>query len=120
MGRGTRASLRPCYIGYGSAAQLEELRHWAIRDDAHCLALSTQDGLIPPENAKALAELALPETATLATKIADQLAALNCSKVVLYSEKVGERPSAQTVLGCLHLAAAEASGLKVMHEEAWG
>ncbi|MBK8902182.1 MAG: S9 family peptidase [Anaerolineaceae bacterium] len=110
---------RPCYIGYGSAAQLEELRHWAIRDEADCFAFSASDGLIAPNGDTAAAELTLHEAASLAEKIAQQLEGLNCSKVVLYSEKVGERPSAQTVLGCLHLAAAQAGGLKVVHEEVW-
>ncbi|MEZ4590836.1 MAG: S9 family peptidase [Chloroflexota bacterium] len=110
---------RPCYIGYGSAEQLEELRHRAIRDEADCFAFSPSDGLIPPEKADAPAEFSLAEVATVAAKIGEQLKALNCSKVVLYSEKVGERPFAQTVLGCLHLAAAQTGGLKVVHEEAW-
>jgi len=110
---------RPCYIGYGSAAQLEELRHWASRDEADCFAFSASDGLIAPENVDKPTDFSLSEAAKIAAKIAEQLAACNCSKVVLYSEKVGERPLAQTVLGCLHLAAAQAGGLKVMHEEVW-
>ena len=109
---------RPCYIGYGSPAQLKELRHWAIRDEADCFALSS-DGLVAPEQADAPVEFALPEVAKLAEKIGQQLADLNCSKLVLYSEKVTKRPFAQTVLGCLHLAAAQAGGLKVVHEEVW-
>src|SRR5690606_6002012 len=98
---------RPCYIGYGSAAQLEELRHLANRDEADCFAFAS-DGLIAPVNADTPAEFSLSEVAKIAAKIAEQLTALNCSKLVLYSEKVGERPFAQTVLGCLHLAAAQA------------
>lgn len=109
---------RPCYIGYVSAAQLEELRHLANRDEADCFAFAS-DGLIAPENADAPTEFSLSEVAKIAAKIAEQLTALNCSKLVLYSEKVGERPFAQTVLGCLHLAAAQAGGLKVVHEETW-
>ncbi len=118
-GEAKEAAKRPCYIGYGSAAQLEELRHWASRDEADCFAISTRDGLIATENADDPAELSLQEAATLAEKMAQQLAELHCSKIVLYSAKVGERPSIQTVLGCLHLAASQAGGLKVVHEEAW-
>lgn len=109
---------RPCYIGYGSAAQLEALRHLATRDEADCFAFSNS-GLVALENPDGPAEFALHEVTALAAKIGEQLENLNCSKVVLYSEKVGERPFTQTVLGCLHLAAAQAGGLKVVHEESW-
>ncbi|MFZ1396291.1 MAG: S9 family peptidase [Candidatus Promineifilaceae bacterium] len=110
---------RPCYVGYGSTEQLEELRHWANRDEADCFAISTRNGLIATEMADAPTEFSLSDAAAIAAKIGEQLKSLNCSKVVLYSEKVGERPFTQTVLGCLHLAAAQAGGLKVVHEEVW-
>jgi dipeptidyl aminopeptidase/acylaminoacyl peptidase len=108
---------RPYYIGYGSAAQLVQLQQWASHDDAACFALSPQDGLIPPDAQVSLANLTTEAAAQVASKIAQQLEPLNCSKLVLYSAAVKKRPSAQTALGCLHLAAAQAGGLKVIHEE---
>jgi hypothetical protein len=112
---------RPCYIGYGSQAQLEELLHWARRDEAELWAFSLDEGLVKPGYTKEGDLVDLDTTAALANKIGQKLVSGNYSKVVLYSAAVKERPSAQTVLGCLHLAAAQAGGLKVMHEEveAW-
>lgn len=113
---------RPCYVGYGSAEQMKELIHWARRDGADCRLFSATEGLVKPENSLE-EQSGISTTATaLAGVIAQQLETLNCSKLVLYSVSWEKRPSAQTVLGCLHLAAARAGGLKVVHEEveAWG
>jgi hypothetical protein len=112
---------RPCYIGYGSKAQLKQLQHWAVRDEAECWALSPDEGLVKLSHAKEDHVVDMGSIADLADKIGQKLATGNYSKLVLYSAVVEKRPSAQTVLGCLHLAAAQAGGLKVVHEEveAW-
>ncbi len=113
---------RPCYVGYGTKEQLAELIHWANHDDADCRLFSATNGLVAPDTDLEDQSGISTTAAALAGTIAQQLKALNCSKLVLYSAAVAERPSAQTVLGCLHLAAAQIGGLKVVHEEVeeWG
>ncbi len=113
---------RPCYIGYGSKAELEQLRHWALRDNAELWVFTPNEGLIKPDQSKEGELVDLQSIPDLANKVGQKLVAGNYSKLVFYSAAVGKRPSAQTVLGCLHLAAAQAGGLKVVHEEveAWG
>lgn len=113
---------RPYYIGYGTKQQMAELTHWASHDDADCRIFSATNGLVAPDT-DLEDQSGISTTATaLASTIAQQLKTLNCSKLVLYSTAMEKRPSVHTVLGCLHLAAAQIGGLKVVHEEVedWG
>jgi hypothetical protein len=115
------AEKRPCYVGYGNKQQMAELTHRASHDDADCRLFSASHGLVAPDTDLEDQSGISTTAAALASTIAQQLKTLNCSKLVLYSAAVEKRPSAQTVLGCLHLAAAQIGGLKVVHEEveAW-
>ncbi|MAT98612.1 MAG: peptidase S9 family protein [Anaerolineaceae bacterium] len=118
----TDVEKRPCYVGYGTKQQMAELVHWASHDTADCRLFSATHGLVAPDTDLEDQSGISTTAAALASTIAQQLKALNCSKLVLYSAAVEKRPSAQTVLGCLHLAAAQIGGLKVVHEEVeeWG
>ena len=113
---------RPCYIGYGSKVELEQLMQWALRDEAELWAISLDEGLVKLFYATETDLTDLNRVPDLARQIGEQLRQQNYSKVVFHSAAVAKRPSAQTVLGCLHLAAAQAGGLKVVHEEVadWG
>ena len=113
---------RPCYIGYGTKQQMAELTHWASHDDADCRIFSATNGLVAPDTDLEDQSGISTTAAALASTIAQQLKTLNCSKLVLYSTAMEKRPSVHTVLGCLHLAAAQIGGLKVVHEEVedWG
>ena len=109
---------RPCYIGFGNPQQVAEAHHWARRDAADYRVLSPAVGLTEPDsNHRPLPDLSVATGSQLATTIASQLQALNFKKLVLYTAPIEKRPSAQTALGCLHLAAAQTGGLKIVHHE---
>ena len=114
---------RPYYIGYGNNKQIEELCHWAFRDGAICRTLTGAAEATESTNTqKPEADLTMDEAANLVDTLATQLETFKCSKLIFYSAPIEKRPSAQIALGCLHLAAAQAGGIKVEHEEVkdWG
>jgi len=117
------AEKRPCYIGFGTPEQLDELHHWARRDGADCRFFSASAGLVETDPGRdAPPSLTTHEAAKLADTIAHQLEALSCRELIFYSPPAEKQPAVQSALGCLHLAAAQIGGLPVKHEEvaAWG
>ena len=112
---------RPCYLGYGSDEQLEELHQWAKRDEAEYRTFSAAGLSETTHSSDEPIDLTPNEIPPLVETLTQQLTTLNCSKICFYSASWEKRPLAQTIFGCLHLAAAQAGGLKVIHEEvgAW-
>lgn len=128
---------RPCYIALADGQQqdasgevaaierytadaVQDVYHWARRDDADFRILSgTYDLLRPddrigPDPQPTLTAEAVSERAA---QIATQLREQTWSKLVVYTGEVKKRPSALIALGCLQVAAGIVGDVVVEHHE---
>lgn len=127
---------RPCYVVLASAMQrenaedlpavqrytadrIQDVYHWARRDQADFRIFSGHHGLLPPDEPTPpdeQYELAAAAVSDMAAQVAAQLESRSWSKLVLYTAEVEKRPSALIALGCLQVAAGIVGDVMVEHK----
>lgn len=107
-------------IQHYSATPVQDVYHWARRDQADFRILSAQFGLltadqnISPDEEQAITAEAVSE---LAARLAEQLKEQKLKKLVLYTRKAKKHPEVLIALGCLHVAAGIVGEVTVKHKE---
>ena len=134
----------PCYVVLASAEQKEDkgelaavqrytavpvqdVHHWARRDQADFRIFSAQFGLLRADERIAQDEqpaLKAEAVSEMAAHIAEQLKEQKLDDLILYTPKAKKQPSVLIALGCLQVAAGIVGDVKVKHrqksEKGWG
>ncbi|MGB0383600.1 MAG: prolyl oligopeptidase family serine peptidase [Ardenticatenaceae bacterium] len=110
-----------------SAVPVQDVYHWARRDQANFRIFSAQFGLLrPDESISPDPQHALKAEAVsdMAARIAEQLKEQKLDDLVLYTPKAKKHPEVLIALGCLQVAAGIVGDITIKHrqksEKGWG
>lgn len=127
----------PCYVVLASEEQsttegqisaiqryegvpVQDVYHWARRDQAQFRILSPKFGLLTAEqaiNADEQPQLKAEHVSELALRLAEQLKTQKLSDITLYTRKAKKEPTVLIALGCLQVAAGVAGDVTIKHKE---